>query len=68
MLPVPEDSATRDQLMNFVHNQLDRIEASASKGQKAELMDGLHMTGSGPHDRLEGGARPSASCMCFPGT
>lgn len=55
-LPVPSEGAAADVVMNFVHNQLDRVEAAHNQaGSAAEILDGLKFTGSGPQDRLQGG-------------
>lgn len=72
VLPVPGQGAPKDQLMDFLHNQLDCIEAIGRKGRQAELLEGLHMSGSGPHDRLEGGVHrmhlPHACAALAPDT
>lgn len=65
MSVLPGDGSTRDQLMEFVQNQLDRIDATARKGQQAELLEGLRMTGNSPPNRLQGGVHASTSCMLF---
>lgn len=56
-MPMPGENATTDVLVNYVHNQLDRVEASHSlPGSTVDLLDGLRFTGSGPQDRLQGGS------------
>ena len=53
---MPTDGAGTDVVMNYVHNQLDRLEAMHNEeGSTAELLEGLKFTGSGPQDRLQGG-------------
>ena len=56
VLPVPGANASGEDMRNFLHNQLDRIEVMHNRPGSAEAMlEGLKFTGSGPHDRLEGG-------------
>lgn len=52
---IPADGADREALVRFLHNQLDRIEACTEDAQ-SEIMDGLVLSGSGPRERLQGGA------------
>lgn len=61
----PGHGASREQLMEFLHNQLDRIEHAARRGQRGALLEGLRLCDSGPHQRLQGGApqHPTAICM-----
>lgn len=59
-LPIPEESATKEEIMAFVHNQLDRMEASPHHNV---LLGGLVLHGDGPRDRLEGGARLASTLL-----
>lgn len=61
--PVPGEGSTKDQLMAFLHNQLDRIEAAVHHGRQGELLGGLRFTGSGPQDRLQGGVHACVYLM-----
>ena len=54
-LPLPSEGASKADIMSFVHNQLDRIEASLDP-RHSEVLDGLVLLGSGPRERLQGGA------------
>jgi hypothetical protein len=62
ILPVPGERASKDQRMNFLHNQLDRISAGGPSGHPYTLLDGLRFLGSGPHDRLQGGVHRVSPC------
>jgi hypothetical protein len=50
VVPPPPQGANMDTKMQFLHYQLDRI------GQKAEVLNGLLLLGSGAQERFEGGA------------
>ena len=52
----PGHGASREQLMEFLHNQLDRIEHATRRGQRGAVLEGLRLCDSGPHQRLQGGA------------
>jgi hypothetical protein len=70
VLAVPGQGASREQLMAFLHNQLDCMEAAAGQGRNMEVMDGLSFLGSGLQDRRQGGARMHAKLHlsdCFSG-
>jgi hypothetical protein len=57
ILPVPGGTATNSQRMDFLHNQLDRIQAAAHNTYPAAFLGGLFLSGSQPRDRLQGGAQ-----------
>lgn len=62
--PVPGKDASEEVKRNFVHNQLDRIEALQFKeGKEGEVLEGLRFSGTGPQDRLEGGMHDFLTCI-----
>lgn len=56
VLSVPGEGSSKDQLMAYLHNQLDLIVEADQKGSAMNILEGLKLSGSSPHERLEGGA------------